>query len=122
VVITTCSDRDLHRSRIEGRQRGIPDWYELDWPHVERVMTSWEPLEGADLVLDASDPLAANIALLTTSLENARKVRRQPPVVIKRSLPLHQSPRTPLGASMWPRATRAAGPVALDRSPRRTNR
>jgi hypothetical protein len=72
VVMTTCSDGDLHRSRIEGRQRGIPDWYELDWPHVESVMASWEPLEGADLVLDASDPLAANIASLTTALEDAR--------------------------------------------------
>jgi len=32
VVITTeCSDRAAHRSRIVGRQRLIPGWYELRW-------------------------------------------------------------------------------------------
>ena len=29
-VECTCVDEDLHRRRIEGRQRGIPGWYELD--------------------------------------------------------------------------------------------
>jgi predicted kinase len=38
VVLTTCSDAGTHRSRVEGRARGIPNWYELDWPHVERAI------------------------------------------------------------------------------------
>jgi hypothetical protein len=29
VIVTECDDLDLHRSRIEGRQRPIPSWYEL---------------------------------------------------------------------------------------------
>jgi predicted kinase len=63
VVITTrCSDRDLHRSRIEGRRRLIPDWYELDWEHVEKALAQWEPPDGADLCLDASDPWQGNVA------------------------------------------------------------
>src|SRR4051812_43361060 len=40
VVWTTCSDRDVHRSRIEGRVRGIPGWHELDWPHVDALRSS----------------------------------------------------------------------------------
>ena len=27
VVMTECSDPTLHRSRVDSRQRGIPDWY-----------------------------------------------------------------------------------------------
>ena len=29
VIMTQCSDLEIHRSRVEGRQRGIPNWYEL---------------------------------------------------------------------------------------------
>ena len=41
VVMTSCADVDLHRSRVEGRSRGIPNWYELDWEHVARSRASW---------------------------------------------------------------------------------
>ena len=36
VVMTECSDIELHRSRVNGRNRRIPDWYELDWSQVEQ--------------------------------------------------------------------------------------
>ena len=32
--MTSCRDAELHRARVEGRQRQIPGWYELDWDHV----------------------------------------------------------------------------------------
>lgn len=73
VVMTTCSDPDVHRSRIESRHRGIPNWYELKWAHVERALATWEPLRDVDLVVDAARPLASNVALLTASLEEALK-------------------------------------------------
>jgi predicted kinase len=69
VVLTGCRDAELHRSRVEGRRRLIPDWYELDWDHVERARGSWVPPGDVDLVLEAADPVEDNArrvqALLT---------------------------------------------------------
>jgi len=62
LVTTRCSDRAVHRSRIAGRQRHIPDWYELDWAHVEESLAGWEPPVGADLGLDATDPWEDNVS------------------------------------------------------------
>lgn len=57
VVITTrCSEADLHRSRIEGRRRLIPNWYELTWEDVERNASEWAH-EPGDLDLDAAVPI-----------------------------------------------------------------
>ena len=53
VVMTSCADAGLHRSRVEGRQRQIPNWYELDWDHVEQARSSWVAPDDLDLVLDA---------------------------------------------------------------------
>ena len=55
VVVTRCSDPDVHRARIEGRRRGIPDWYELGWDQVRRTLERWEEPDG-DLVLDTVAP------------------------------------------------------------------
>jgi predicted kinase len=60
VVMTTCADVALHRARVEGRVRGIPDWYELDWEHVQRTRAAWLPPPDVDLVLDASDSVETN--------------------------------------------------------------
>jgi predicted kinase len=59
VITTECSDRAVHRSRIVGRQRLIPDWYEVRWDNVERAATQWERLE-SDLNLDAVKPWSEN--------------------------------------------------------------
>jgi predicted kinase len=67
VVMTECSDLALHRSRIEGRRRGIPGWYELDWDHVARARSEWATLEDVDIVLDAEAPVA----------ENSKSLRRE---------------------------------------------
>jgi hypothetical protein len=37
VIECVCSDQAVHRSRIEGRVRGIPGWHEVGWDHVERM-------------------------------------------------------------------------------------
>jgi len=60
VVMTTCRDAGLHRAHVEGRRRHIPNWYELDWEHVEASRSSWVPPGGADLVLDAGVPAEEN--------------------------------------------------------------
>jgi 8-oxo-dGTP pyrophosphatase MutT (NUDIX family)/predicted kinase len=59
VIMTECSDVELHRSRVSGRERGIPGWYELDWPHVERARRSWDPNMTADVKVDTAKPFSA---------------------------------------------------------------
>ena len=66
--MTTCRDAGLHRAHVEGRQRQIPNWYELDWDHVERARSSWVSPEGLDLVLDAGAPVEENAERLRTLL------------------------------------------------------
>ena len=64
VVETHCSDRVTHRFRIEGRQRFIPNWYELAWPQVERALATWRAPAHTDLRLDASNDWEANATLV----------------------------------------------------------
>jgi predicted kinase len=64
VVMTECADAAVHRSRVEGRQRLIPNWYELDWDHVEAAHKSWVPLQDVDLVLGATAAVTLNADLL----------------------------------------------------------
>jgi predicted kinase len=68
VVTTACADPVVHRSRVEGRQRRIPNWYELDWAHVERSRASWQAPAGVDLCLAASDPLEENAERLREAI------------------------------------------------------
>ena len=60
VVTTGCSDPDVHRVRVEGRRRHIPNWYELDWDHVARSRALWVTPDDVDLVLEATDPVDVN--------------------------------------------------------------
>lgn len=56
-IMTECSDPDLHRTRVEGRNRGIPNWYELDWSHVEKSRANWDASLPVDLRLDTAPQL-----------------------------------------------------------------
>ena len=53
---------------MEGRQRGIPGWPELDWANVAAFRERWVPPADVDLVVDASDGLEANIEELLVLL------------------------------------------------------
>lgn len=68
VVWTLCSDREVHRSRIEGRDRAIPGWHELDWAHVDALRTSLAEPVDVDLRLDAVQDLEANATVLAERL------------------------------------------------------
>jgi predicted kinase len=72
VAATSCRDAALHRSRVEGRQRGIPDWYELDWDHVARARAEWTAPVGCDLELQASDSVEQNAGALGALLATRR--------------------------------------------------
>jgi predicted kinase len=69
VILTTCDDVALQRSRVEGRRRGIPGWYELSWDHVAEARLTWVPPADADVTLDAANSLDANEAVLRRVLE-----------------------------------------------------
>jgi hypothetical protein len=68
VVMTSCGDAGLHRSRVEGRQRGIPNWYELDWDHVEQARSVWVPPHDLDLVLESEGTVQDNADMLCALL------------------------------------------------------
>jgi predicted kinase len=70
VIECVCSDGDLHRGRVEGRQRNIPGWHEIDWNHVQRMRAEFPPLSTKQLTLDAVRPLEQNIRSVLTCLAN----------------------------------------------------
>lgn len=63
VIECICSNEQVHRARIEARQRGIPGWPELTWADVEDIRGRFEPWSDASrLVVDAARPLAEILA------------------------------------------------------------
>ncbi len=62
VIECICSDIRVHEARVVGRTRGIPGWYELRWESVAKSRSTYQPLPGEKLVVDAVDPLADNLA------------------------------------------------------------
>ncbi len=63
VIVCACSDRKLHRTRLEHRERGIPGWHEGgNWANVERRLAEFPPWTGEVLTIDAVQPLAQNLA------------------------------------------------------------
>src|SRR5580704_6258337 len=68
VCMTSCVDVDLHRSRVEGRRRGIPNWYEIDWEHVAQARASWVTPVDVDIALEAADPVEHNAARLREAI------------------------------------------------------
>jgi predicted kinase len=70
-VLTECADLEVHRSRIETRQRSIPNWYELDWDRVQRSRANWEPPHPVDLVLQATQSRAVNNELLAVLIRDS---------------------------------------------------
>lgn len=61
VVECVCEDEELHRSRVEGRDRAIPGWYELTWARVQRGRELYPPLAEPKVVIDASRPVSENL-------------------------------------------------------------
>ena len=69
-VLAECTDLEIHRSRIEDRQRSIPNWYELEWDRVLRSRANWEPPQPVDLTLQATDSVAGNSKLLAVLIHD----------------------------------------------------
>lgn len=71
VVECTCADADLHRSRVEGRQREIPGWYELSWEQVANGRARYEPLAAPTVCIDASDTVEHNLEVVRRHLRGS---------------------------------------------------
>ncbi|MFN0070575.1 MAG: AAA family ATPase [Chloroflexota bacterium] len=65
-----CSDDELHRQRIEGRNRGIPGWYEPSWEDIGATRHRFEVWRDERRVLDAVMPLQSNLVTLEQCLGN----------------------------------------------------
>jgi predicted kinase len=71
VVVCACSERKLHRTRLERRQRGIPGWHKGGaWANVERRLAEFPPWTGEVLAIDAVQPLAQNLATVLEYVTN----------------------------------------------------
>jgi|SRR5208282_62773 len=68
VVECICSDADIHRARLEARDRAIPDWYELTWADALRGRQNYLPLKEPKFVIDAVQDLASNLATVRSFL------------------------------------------------------
>jgi predicted kinase len=64
-----CSDEAIHRTRIEGRVRGIPGWHEVGWDHVERMRAETSPPTFERLVVDAVQPVQDNLRRVLAYLD-----------------------------------------------------
>ncbi|MCP3883325.1 MAG: ATP-binding protein [Sulfitobacter sp.] len=61
VIECVCANETLHRSRVEGRDRDIPGWYELDWDRVAMGRQRYVPIAGPKLQIDAETPVNSNL-------------------------------------------------------------
>lgn len=69
VIECVCSDETVHRQRLEGRQRHIPGWHELDWGEVERVRGYFAPWTEQRLIVDTMRPHQENVHSVLTYLK-----------------------------------------------------
>lgn len=73
-VEAICSDADLHRSRIESRERTLPH-LELTWNAVEQSLEDYAEWTGpsaavARITLDSVEPLGVNVERALAFLES----------------------------------------------------
>ncbi len=61
VIETVCADRDLHRSRLEQRRRGLDGFREPTWDDVLRRLEEYEAWTDERLVLDTQAPLEESV-------------------------------------------------------------
>jgi predicted kinase len=65
VVVCTCPDRHVHRSRLENRKRGIPGWHETgNWADVQRRLAKFPPWSDEMLTVDTTQSLDRNLAVV----------------------------------------------------------
>lgn len=69
-VEVICSDDDVHRQRLGGRERGIEIFPEPSWDDVLRRRDEWEPWTDDHVVVDSIRGLDENVAKALDFLNN----------------------------------------------------
>ena len=59
-----CSNEEIHKYRLENRDRAIPSWYELEWSQLQDAASRFESWTTDHLVVDSIKPFDANYALV----------------------------------------------------------
>ncbi|WP_206818542.1 AAA family ATPase [Chroococcus sp. FPU101] len=74
-IETICSERSLHRQRVESRRRKIPGWHDtVHWSHVEQmrlVREAWTADEGEYLTIDAVHLKDKNVQTILKYVEES---------------------------------------------------
>lgn len=73
-IEVVCSDPEVHRERLERRQRNLPHVSEPSWHAVEQSLDEYDEWSGVSaeverLTLDSVEPLAANVERALQFLE-----------------------------------------------------
>lgn len=68
-VEVICSDRELHRSRLESRQRGLRAFPEPSWASLEPRRTALGAWNGERITVDSVNDHLANLQLVSTQLQ-----------------------------------------------------
>ncbi len=58
-----CNNEELHKKRIQSRNRNIVGWYELTWEEVLEIKSVYEPLFPERHIVDSANALTENIEL-----------------------------------------------------------
>lgn len=61
VVECICSNKQIHRARIENRRRVKSGWTNVPWETVERVSDNYAPWREDRLIIDSILPVDANV-------------------------------------------------------------
>lgn len=56
-----CSDKAIHKQRIEDRTRQISGWYELTWSDVLKISESYSSFSENRIVIDSTNDLESNL-------------------------------------------------------------
>lgn len=72
IVECICSDEEVHRQRLLGRQRGIEGWHELSWAEVERVKSYYANWDEERLIIDAMNPFEENYHQVVSYIKDSK--------------------------------------------------
>ncbi len=67
-VEVVCSDRDLHRTRLESRERGLPGFPEPTWASLDPRRVALGSWSGPRITVDSVNDHGANLELVSNRL------------------------------------------------------
>lgn len=79
VIVCVCSDPRVHRTRAEGRHRGISGWHDAgEWADISRRLAEFPPWAGDALTVDTVRPHETNLEAVLDYLQRQPNVTGLP--------------------------------------------